>query len=279
MVHCWRCNTQLPPRRTACWQCGADQRRALSQDSPAGSTGDDPPKNPVERQTPAGYPVRSDPDGEFCDDPDCGDCDDDWDETDGLDDTTGDPSDANGPPPIPTNHPSQFMTAGLGRQHAAMMHPAARTELLVVGLLPRLFAAFLSLVVWWVVVLAGFFLATVLYDSPPIILVVGLMLVPVVGETVLNAEFGFTPGKFLLGMRVCAAGSTPGWSRSIVRTFVVVAPFLPMVFGGVIGDVSFIVGSIWLVVLVVSIAVDPGMRGLHDRIAGTSVVFRAPACR
>lgn len=233
----------------------------------------------VARTTAGGYPVRSDPDGEFCDDPECGDCDDDWDDTVDWDETVdGPPADVD-PHRIPLNHPSQFTTAGLGRYHAAMMHPAARTELVTVGLLPRLFAAFLSVVVWWVVVLAGFFLAMVLYDSPPVILVVGLMLVPVLGETALNAEFGSSPGKYLLGIRICSGDAVPGWSRSVVRTFVVIAPFLPMMLGGTIGDISFLVGTVWLVVLMVSIVVDPHMRGLHDRIAGTSVVFKVPACR
>lgn len=229
------------------------------------------------------YPLRSDPDGDFCDDPDCDDCDDDWDD---ADDWIGDGEDRHGSGhgPIPLNHPSQLAAAspsgkGLGRQHAAMMHPAARTELVAVGVTPRMFAAFLSLVVWWIVVLAGFFLAMVLYDSPPVILLIGLMLVPVIGETVLSAEFGFTPGKFLIGLRVCSGDSPPGWSRSILRTFVIILPFLPMLMGGVIGDISFIVGTIWLVVLLISIAVDPDMRGLHDRVAGTSVVFKMPVCR
>lgn len=279
MVRCWRCQTQLPPRRTACWKCGADQRDAGPIDETDRITSVDEDMAPTAKQTPGGFAVRSDPDGEFCDDPDCGDCDDDWDDTVADDGMAGGPASMNPPPMIPMTHPSQFTTSGLGRQHAAMMHPAARTELIDVGLLPRLFAAFLSLVVWWVVVLAGFFLATVLYDSPPIILVLGLMLVPVLGETALNAEFGFTPGKFLLGMRVCSGGSVPGWSRSIVRTFVVIAPFVPMLLGGVIGDISFLVGSAWLVVLMISIAIDPDMRGLHDRVAGTSVVFKAPVCR
>lgn len=217
------------------------------------------------------FPRRVDADGEFCDDPSCGECDDDWDGDDLLGDVHR--------PLIPATHPSQFSVHGLGRERAAMMHPAARTEIVRVGVLPRVFAAFLSLVVWWVVVLAGFFLAMFLYDSPSMILFIGLMLVPMIGETALSAELGLTPGKFLLGLRVRADDARPGWARSIVRTFVMIAPFLPMLIGGTIGDIAFIVGSIWLVVLLVSIAVDPEMRGLHDRIAGTSVVFRTPTCR
>lgn len=278
MVRCWKCQTQLPPRRVACWQCGADQTQAPAAGEVRAVPEDlRPASGPVAGGS-VDYPLRSDQDGEFCDDPTCRDCDDGWEDSDGWDGSDPGPQAGGVRPSIPSNHPSQFSSRWLGREHAAMMHPAARTELVAVGLLPRLFAAFLSLVVWWVVVLVGFFLAMVVYDSPPLILVLGLMSVPIVGETVLNAEFGFSPGKYLLGMRVCSGDSRPGWSRSIVRSFVVIAPFLPMVFGGVIGDVSFLVGTVWLVVLMISIALDPGMRGLHDRAAGTSVVFKVPAC-
>lgn len=245
-VHCWRCQAQLPPRRSSCWRCGAQQ--------------DLDPEDPAE------FPRRLDADGEFCDDPGCDECDDDWDDwdDDGTDDGPFDSS----------HHPSRIGQGTWGAEHAALMHPAARTGVPRVGLLPRLFADFLSMVIWWIVVVLGFFLALALYDSPPVMLVIGLMAVPLVGETALTAEFGVTPGKYLVGLRVRAEEVSPGWSRSIIRTFVLVSPFLPMVFRGPVGDIAFIVGSLWLAVVMVSIAVDPQHRGIHDRIAGTVVVAK-----
>ncbi|MCB1255490.1 MAG: RDD family protein [Microthrixaceae bacterium] len=239
---CWRCQASQPPRRTSCWRCGAIQ---ISPD----------------------YPLRVDDDGEFCDDPNCEDCNDEWEddlELDWVDDSDS----------ASSIHPSQLPQPAWDPNHAAMMHPAARAEPIKVGLTTRTFAAFLSMVVWWVVVLVGFSIAKLLYGSPPEMLLIGLALVPLFGETALTAELGVTPGKFLLGLRTRSGTSKPGWSRSIIRTFVMVGPFLFMFFSGPIGDIAFVVGSIWIVVLLVSIASDPDKRGFHDHLAGTSVVSK-----
>lgn len=214
----------------------------------------------------AEYPVRLDDDGEFCDDPNCSDCDDDWD-----DEYEADWDDVD---QASLTHPSRVSHAVWDPSHAVMMHPAARAEPIRVGLTPRAFAAFLSMMIWWVVVLVGYAVAKLLYDSPPQMLLLGLALVPLLGETALTAELGVTPGKYLVGLRVRSGDSKPGWSRSIIRTFVIVGPFLPMFFSGPIGDVSFVVGSLWLVVLLISIGASPECLGIHDRLAGTAVVSK-----
>lgn len=245
---CWRCQAPQPPRRDSCWSCGAIQLKG-------------------------GYPRRIDEDGEFCDDPACEDCDDYWDDDlDGESDTDLESDLEAARQKRFSLHPSQLAAASWEQSHALMMHPAAQACSTKVGLLPRVFAEFLSIVIWWLVVVIGFFIAMFLYSSPPEMLMVGLTLVPVLGETVLTAELGVTPGKFLTGLRVRSGDSNPGLSRAIIRTFVIVVPFLPMYARGTVGDIAFIVGMIWMLVLMVSIATDPEHRGLHDRIAGTTVV-------
>jgi len=69
---------------------------------------------------------------------------------------------------------------------------------------------------------------------------------------------GQTPGKRALGLRVVQENGTPvGWTASVLRNFLLVADFLPLLYLG--GLVSMIV--------------DPSFRRLGDLAAGTIVVY------
>jgi uncharacterized RDD family membrane protein YckC len=69
---------------------------------------------------------------------------------------------------------------------------------------------------------------------------------------------GQTPGKRALGLRVVQENGTPvGWTASVLRNFLLVADFLPLLYlGGLI-----------------SMIVDPSFRRLGDLAAGTIVVY------
>jgi uncharacterized RDD family membrane protein YckC len=76
---------------------------------------------------------------------------------------------------------------------------------------------------------------------------------------------GQTPGKRLLGLRVVQENGTPvGWSESVLRNFLLVADFLPLL---------YLAG-------LVTMFVDASFRRLGDLAAGTLVVYadapRAP---
>lgn len=103
--------------------------------------------------------------------------------------------------------------------------------------------------------------ARLVFDSArPVLL---LLLLAVAYEVGPALAWGATPGKAVLGLRVRSTDRrTPAWLAAIGR---VVVLYVPVVFLGVGG---FVV----VVVLVVSIAVAPDRRGLHDRLLGTLVV-------
>jgi uncharacterized RDD family membrane protein YckC len=69
---------------------------------------------------------------------------------------------------------------------------------------------------------------------------------------------GQTPGKRLLGLRVLQENGTPvGWSASVLRNFLLVADFLPLLYlAGLVSMIS-----------------DPSFRRLGDLAAGTLVVY------
>jgi uncharacterized RDD family membrane protein YckC len=69
---------------------------------------------------------------------------------------------------------------------------------------------------------------------------------------------GQTPGKRMLGLRVVQENGTPvGWSASVLRNFLLVADFLPL---------------LYLAGLVAMVA-DPSFRRLGDLAAGTLVIY------
>ena len=69
---------------------------------------------------------------------------------------------------------------------------------------------------------------------------------------------GQTPGKRLMGLRVLQENGTPvGWSASVLRNFLLVADFLPLLYlAGLVSMIS-----------------DPSFRRLGDLAAGTLVVY------
>jgi len=72
---------------------------------------------------------------------------------------------------------------------------------------------------------------------------------------------GMTPGKRWLGLQVVRADGLPvGWRESILRNLLLVADFLPMLYGTGI----------------VCMSLDARFRRLGDIVADTLVVYRAP---
>ncbi len=77
---------------------------------------------------------------------------------------------------------------------------------------------------------------------------------PVLFEVTVHGQ---TPGKRALGLRVLQEDGTPvGWSSSVLRNFLLVADFLPLL---------YLAG-------LVSMLIDPSFRRLGDLAAGTIVV-------
>jgi uncharacterized RDD family membrane protein YckC len=75
---------------------------------------------------------------------------------------------------------------------------------------------------------------------------------------------GQTPGKRIVGLRVVQENGTPiGWSSSVLRNFLLVADFLPLL---------YLAG-------IVSMCVDASFRRLGDLAAGTLVVHAQRAAR
>ncbi|MFN0030417.1 MAG: RDD family protein [Acidimicrobiales bacterium] len=97
---------------------------------------------------------------------------------------------------------------------------------------------------------------------------------------VATGEFGQTAGKYLLGIKVIAAGGEPiGWGQAVIRVF---APWTFLMAWGQVPspwlDRPVLAPVVWTVVWLVGVAYvlpilwDPYCRGLHDRLAGTIVV-------
>ncbi|HTO00882.1 MAG TPA: RDD family protein [Microthrixaceae bacterium] len=160
------------------------------------------------------------------------------------------------------------------RTVAAMLHPSGRCDVVVaVGPGRRVAGALVSYTVWTMLVVTIFAIATVVADSPTLAVVIAISMVPILCETWLAATRGSSPGKYLLDMRIVdRAGRVPGWRCATIRTGVLAWPFLLAFVSGPIGEAAFVFAFVWVVVLVVSIARDPGHRGIHDRMAGTRVV-------
>jgi len=159
---------------------------------------------------------------------------------------------------------------------AAMMHPSSGADEPVrLSLTPRrAAAALLSYMVWWVgVVLLYSVLTLLIAGDPPYVMVLGVSLLPILGDTWWTARSGSTPGKFLLDMRVVnPLGEVPGWRSSIIRTIVLMWPILLAYWPGIVGQVATTVSVPWMILLIVTIVRDPENQGLHDRAAGTLVV-------
>lgn len=75
----------------------------------------------------------------------------------------------------------------------------------------------------------------------------------------LVAQFGATPGKMLFGMRIEKDGHSLGWTSATVREMV----------GKTISTLIFFFGFILA-------GVSPRKQALHDKMAGTDVVFKNP---
>lgn len=162
------------------------------------------------------------------------------------------------------------------RTVAAMMHPSGRCDAVVavaVGPSRRVVGAIISYTMWWLLVIIVFAFAALIAIEPSLAIIVGIFMIPIVGETWLTATRGSSPGKYLLNMRIVNdAGRRPGWRSAIIRTVVLTWPFLLTFVGGPIGYAAFLFGFAWIFLLTVSVAKDPGHRGIHDRVAGTRVV-------
>jgi uncharacterized RDD family membrane protein YckC len=98
-------------------------------------------------------------------------------------------------------------------------------------------------------------------SARPVVLVCILVLVY---EVVPVVVFGATAGKAFFGLRVRRRSEDPVSDAlaALARAVVLYGP--PLVFGGP--------GALVVVVLLVSIVVPRSGRGLHDRLAGTTVV-------
>lgn len=84
---------------------------------------------------------------------------------------------------------------------------------------------------------------------------------PVCFEVLLGGQ---TPGKMALGLRVlCEDGTPVGWSRAMVRSLLMAADFLPLLYG--LGLAAMLL--------------DRDARRLGDLAAGTLVVFTEPRTR
>ncbi len=72
---------------------------------------------------------------------------------------------------------------------------------------------------------------------------------------------GQTPGKRFMGLRVLQENGTPvGWSASVLRNFLLVADFLPVLY----------------LAALISMISDSSFRRLGDLAAGTLVVYADP---
>ncbi|MEO0493824.1 MAG: RDD family protein [Actinomycetota bacterium] len=95
------------------------------------------------------------------------------------------------------------------------------------------------------------------------------VIVTIAAYEVLPTVFkGATLGKALVGLRVRTVEPSPQvpWSRAIARALVLYGG--PIVFGAY--------GGLFLLVLVLSFVLPASGRGLHDRLAGTTVVALPP---
>jgi uncharacterized RDD family membrane protein YckC len=88
---------------------------------------------------------------------------------------------------------------------------------------------------------------------------------------------GRTPGQRLLGLHVAsAAGDDVATGQAIIRWLLVAGPFsaaavLATASSALDGPVLPVLVGAWYVVLLVTTAVSPTSRGLHDRLSGTAV--------
>ncbi|HXZ85865.1 MAG TPA: RDD family protein [Myxococcota bacterium] len=144
--------------------------------------------------------------------------------------------------------------------HAVQTPEGVDLALPVAGPAPRGLAYALDLGIQAVVLSSA---QTLLFSAGQTGFAIGLYLIagflvtwfyPVLFEVLARGQ---TPGKRIVGVRVVHENGTPiGWSASVLRNFLLVADFLPLL---------YLAG-------VVSICVDPSFRRLGDLAAGTLVV-------
>ena len=147
--------------------------------------------------------------------------------------------------------------------HAVQTPEGVDLALPVAGPAPRGLAYGLDLLIQGVALSAA---QTLLFSAGQTGFAIGLYLIavfllvwfyPVLFEVLSRGQ---TPGKRLVGVRVVHENGTPiGWSASVLRNFLLVADFLPLL---------YLAG-------VVSMCVDPSFRRLGDLAAGTLVVHVA----
>ena len=144
--------------------------------------------------------------------------------------------------------------------HAVQTPEGVDLALPVAGPAPRGLACGLDLVLQGVVLSSA---QTLLFSAGQTGFAIGLYLIaafltvwfyPVLFEVLGRGQ---TPGKRIVGIRVVHEDGTPiGWSASVLRNFLLVADFLPLL---------YLAG-------VVSMCVDSSFRRLGDLAAGTLVV-------
>lgn len=114
------------------------------------------------------------------------------------------------------------------------------------------------------------------------------LIVGIAGLAISFVYFGYfwtsvraTPGMKLLGLQIGdeADGHSIDWRQASVRWFIlgipsILATFASYVSSG-IGFILSLIGIIWLIVLLYSIAQSPTKQGLHDRYAHTIIVKAA----
>ena len=176
------------------------------------------------------------------------------------------------------------------RDMAAMMHPSAMLppervgdggagdEPIPAGTVRRAVAMWIGGLAWSLPLslLVLFANSTGGDAEPSTWLSVVVWCVPMVGDVVLVARWGTTPGMFVLDMRVVDdVGGAPGWRASIVRMVVFWWPnllyWLTRGFGSA-PAIASVATTVWFLLIAVSIATGPRHQGWHDRLAGTWVV-------
>lgn len=104
----------------------------------------------------------------------------------------------------------------------------------------------------------------------PVWVLVVLSVLPAVYEFVCYGAWGLTAGKRVMGLRVArySDGDRPTWNQAAIRVLV---PLAPAAVGFAVTAVAQMMSILQIAVYLWAV-VDPLLRGLHDRAAGTIVL-------